>query len=210
MLYQCSTGVCAWSMLLSLYIAHIAHSQLIRSTAAVVAYASNTQLYVTISKDNRSHALSQLEQCLCALNIWFCYNGLVLNPDKSYAIILGTAQSARFLPNISTATVDEANVPISDHGKLLGVTLDNILSFDTHISALYKSCFIHIRALRHIGSAVTTDSAKSIACSLIDCRLDHANCNSGRHLLQEYEMPPAHPKHIGSSCYSPARPHQHL
>ena len=35
--------------------------------------------------------------------------------------------------------------------------------------------FFHIRALRHIRPALTRDSAKSIACSLIGCRLDYAN-----------------------------------
>ena len=35
--------------------------------------------------------------------------------------------------------------------------------------------FFHIRALRLIRPALITDSAKSIACSLIGCRLDYAN-----------------------------------
>ena len=33
----------------------------------------------------------------------------------------------------------------------------------------------HIRALCHIRPALTTDSAKSTACSLIGCRLDYAH-----------------------------------
>ena len=49
------------------------------------------------------------------------------------------------------------------------------LTYDTHISALLKSCIFHIRALRHIRAALTTDSAKSIACSQIGCRFDYAN-----------------------------------
>ena len=44
--------------------------------------------------------------------------------------------------------------------------------------------FFHIRALRHIRPAFTTDSDKCIACSLIGCRLDYANatlvCISGK------------------------------
>ena len=125
---------------------------------------------------------------------------------KSDAIIFGTAQHTRSLPNLPTVSVAGVIVSISDHIKLLGVTLDSRLTFDTYISPLSKSCSFHIRALRHIHPALTTDSVKSIACSLIGCRLDYA----GRLLWQKYEAPPAYPEHVGSSGYLPMRPHYHL
>ena len=43
------------------------------------------------------------------------------------------------------------------------------------MSALSKSCFNHIIALRHIRSNLTLDCSENIACSLVGCRLDYAN-----------------------------------
>ena len=63
----------------------------------------------------------------------------------------------------------------SDSVKILGVVLDKNLTFDSHISHVSKSCSYHIRALRHIRSALTDDVAKMIACSLVGIRLDYAN-----------------------------------
>ena len=57
----------------------------------------------------------------------------------------------------------------------IGVTLDSNLKFDQHITALSKSCFFHIRALRHIRSVLTDDTALTIAASLVGSRLDYAN-----------------------------------
>jgi hypothetical protein len=45
----------------------------------------------------------------------------------------------------------------------------------TYTPLLCKSCFFHIRALRHIRPALTLDAAKTVACSLVGSRLDYAN-----------------------------------
>ena len=108
-------------------------------------------------------------------HIWFCYNGLALNPDKSEAIVCGTTQSSHSLPITSTVNVAVTLVQVSNKVRILGVTLDSRLSFDAHISALSKSCFYHIRTLHHICLNHTLDCFKNIACSLVGCRLDYAN-----------------------------------
>ena len=58
----------------------------------------------------------------------------------------------------------------------LGVTLDNQLSFNPHVAAISKSCYYHIRSLRHIRSTLTDDMAKSVAVALVSSRHDYANC----------------------------------
>ena len=58
------------------------------------------------------------------------------------------------------------------HVKLLGFTLDRCLTFDSYITSLSKSCFYHIRALRHIQPILIIHL---IASSLVSSRLDYAN-----------------------------------
>ena len=53
-------------------------------------YADDTQLYVAILPANYSQYISALESCLNSLRIWFCENGMALNPTKSVAILFGT------------------------------------------------------------------------------------------------------------------------
>ena len=68
-------------------------------------------------------------------------------------------------------------VPLSVTVKTLGVTLDRKLTFRPHITNLCKFCFYHIRAIRHIRSALTKDTciSQTIACSLVSSRTDYAN-----------------------------------
>ena len=79
-------------------------------------------------------SLLNLQQCLSSLKSWFFHNGLALNSDKTEAICLGTTHRRQSLSNLASIQVADASVTLSDHIKLLGVTLDNRLSFDKHVS----------------------------------------------------------------------------
>ena len=86
-----------------------------------------------------------------------------------------TSQRLKALSTLSWVNVSGTTVPLTTQIKLLGVTLDQSLFFDSHITALSKPCFYHIRALRHIRSILSEEIANHIASSLVSSRLDYAN-----------------------------------
>jgi len=55
------------------------------------AIKCDTQLYVALSPINYSNELITLQSCLSSLHVWFCENGMALNPSKLDAILFGTA-----------------------------------------------------------------------------------------------------------------------
>ena len=63
------------------------------------------------------------------------------------------------------------NVP--DTLCLLGVMLDNTLSFDQQANNIVKNCNYHLQALRHIRASVTDEVAKMKACSIIGSRISN-------------------------------------
>ena len=63
----------------------------------------------------------------------------------------------------------------SNQVKLLGVLLDEKLTFTAHVGALCKSTYFHIRALRHIRQTLSTNDEKTVAIALVGSRLDYAN-----------------------------------
>jgi len=67
-------------------------------------------------------------------------------------------------------------VPFRNSIKLLGVTLDSVLTMDRHVTEVIRSCSYHTsRALRHIRPLLTLDVAKMIGHSIVSSRLDYAN-----------------------------------
>jgi len=43
--------------------------------------------------------------CTDALHVWFCVNGMALNPDKCKTILLGTSQWANSYSNLATINI---------------------------------------------------------------------------------------------------------
>jgi len=82
-------------------------------------------------------------------------------------------------------TVDLGCISVSpvSNVRSLGVTIDDTLSFNTHVDNVCKSSNFHIRALHHIHVRrhISEDAAKTIACSMVNGRLDY--CNSLFHSM---------------------------
>ena len=138
-------------------------------------YADDTQLYICLSAKTIAPNTRRLEACLSDLHAWFSHKWLALNPSKSEALLFGTGQRLKTLATIGSVNISSTTVPLTTHIKLLGVTLDQSLSFDSHITALSKSCFYHIRALCHIRPILSECTANLIASAFLSSRLDFAN-----------------------------------
>ena len=108
--------------------------------------------------------LDNLTRCIDSLHIWFCANGMAPNPEKTEAILLGTRQRAHSYFSLATVNVAGSQIPLADHIKIPGVTLNKNLSMNNHVNAVCKSIHYHIHTLRHIRSCISEDMAKMVAC----------------------------------------------
>jgi len=89
--------------------------------------------------------------------------------------MFGTWQKLHHYPSLLGINITGSTIPLSDKIKTLGVTLDSHLSLNSYTSAVCKSAFYHIRALRHIRKSLTDDMARAVAVSLVPSRLDYVN-----------------------------------
>ena len=123
-------------------------------------YADDTQLHVAVSKLSLTTATRNLEDCVAALHRWFAENGLALNPDKSEAMLVSTAQRAKEFSSLKTVSAAGSSVKVASQIRLLGVTLDVNLIFNAQIKNVCSASYFHIRALRHIRSSITQNKVR--------------------------------------------------
>jgi len=135
-------------------------------------YADDTQLYTALTLPSLS-GIAYLEHCSKDLQYWFWQNNLLLNPDESEVVYLGTRQRLCDLP--SKICVAGCDITSSDTVKILGVTLDSTLSFHTHVNNVVRSRNFHLRALCHIRRSLPCNIAKTIACCIVGSKLDYCN-----------------------------------
>ena len=74
---------------------------------------------------------------------------------------------SKTISTLNTINVAGTPVALADRIKILGVVLDKNLTFDSYTSHVSKSCYYHIRALRHIRPALTDDVAKTAPLSAV-------------------------------------------
>ena len=150
------------------------------------SYADDTTLWLSVEPNTTS--FYQLEACSSAMATWFLFNGLQLNPSKSEALLVGTREGRSSVSTSLTSGISLAhsNIPLSSSVKVLGVTFDPALNFDTHISEICKSANYHLKALAHIRNLLSVSSANLIACTIISSRLDY--CNSILNGLSSYNL----------------------
>jgi len=68
-----------------------------------------------MSSDNTSDGLSVLAACTAEVRQWYLQNGLQLNPDKSEALVIGTANQLRTANSaITSVCVADVQLPVAD------------------------------------------------------------------------------------------------
>ena len=121
-------------------------------------YADDTQLYVVAkAKVDTADALKTILSCTHAVQSWFLLNDLLLNPDKSEVMVIGTRAQFKAYPCGDHADVAGTSLKLMDNVKSLGVTFDRKLSFDKHVNFVCWACNYHLWSLRHIRKFLTVD-----------------------------------------------------
>lgn len=139
-------------------------------------YADDVQVYTDIDV-SASDPFIRLKNCVEAVITWHLENGLLLNPDKTEAVMIGTYQQLARLSDMrkSGIDIDHSYIAFSDSIRSLGAAVDGALNFDTFVSQTVRYCNLQIRALRHIRHLLDESDSVAIARALVLSKLDYCN-----------------------------------
>ena len=127
---------------------------------------------------------NKINEDLQNLCIWLRANHLSLNIVKSEYTIIGSVQRIRNLSREPSLFIGNVKLKRVKHKKILGVTVDENLSWHEHISNTVKKVKSGLSVLRQIRDFVPVDALKKVYYAVIQPHFDYCssvwdNCNKG-------------------------------
>ena len=114
-------------------------------------YADDSTNYV--SGRNIDDINTQLNAQLIPLSNWISNNKMVLNLDKTDSMLFGTKHKVKSSRGLLNVQIDGCTIKPVDTHKLLGLHLDNMLTWDNHINKLcnkLKSRLYLFNKIKHL------------------------------------------------------------
>ena len=126
---------------------------LVTNICSLESYVDDSKLYISFPMKDIDIVAEQLTEDLPMIAAWCCANSLLINPDKTKLLLLGTRQMLRSVPeDFHVTLVGKQLHPVSS-AKDLGVTIDASLTYDEHVTNVASSCtasLCQINRIRHI------------------------------------------------------------
>ena len=133
----------------------------------LISYADDTKLH--LSHQDPQAVEDGINLDLTNTIQWFQQNGMIANPDKYQALVLGnTAHDF----NIKCK---EKPIPVSSEIQLLGVTLDNKLKFDSHIASICRKVGRQVNALNRLKNVLPCKTKEALYRAFILPHFDYCS-----------------------------------
>ena len=108
---------------------------------------------------------------LAKIATWCCYNGLLVNPNKTKLLVMGNRQMLLRLSKDFHVTLLGKEVTPSNSARDLGIEMDATLSFDENIANTVSSCFASLCQINRIKHLFDSKSLENVIHALVYSRL---------------------------------------
>ncbi|KAK3551897.1 hypothetical protein QTP70_031559 [Hemibagrus guttatus] len=134
-------------------------------------YADDTQLIFSFPPSNTTTS-ARISACLADISSWMTAHQLKLNPSKTELLIIpGDPSPAQDL----AISLSNSMISPTASARNLGITMDNQLSFSSHVTNVTRSCRFLLYNIRRIRPFLSTQATQVLVQSLVISRLDYCN-----------------------------------
>ena len=136
-------------------------------------YADDSNMYTHCKPNDIVSNIEELQTTLNDICDWSEEKNLIFNPEKTKFMIFTTKRSKHRETDYEFHPDQNTMLKRTDSNKILGVTFQQQLNWDNHISELTKSSYSIIAVLRKIKRIASSYLRKQLCESLVMSRIDY-------------------------------------
>lgn len=129
-------------------------------------YADDSQLSISVSSDSMLTEQQNIMTDLQNLNNFSSDHNLKINTTKSFALIVGSKTNRSRMTDFSVK-INNDSIPVVDHVKNLGITIDSGLTFQLHVSNKVRLAFSRLKSLYPYKNCMPADVKYRLCESLV-------------------------------------------
>ena len=139
----------------------------VTQTCDLNSFVDDSKISLSFSVEEMSEAKYKLETDLRFVAEWCCKNSLLINPEKTKFILVGSRQLLKSIPeNISLKFLNKTIVPAT-FIKDLGITIDHNLTYGKHISQLTSECMAKLCQINRVKHCFDPNTLTYIICAVV-------------------------------------------
>ena len=124
----------------------------------LIMYADDVQFIHSCPPNALTQLKHRIQGSLMVADSWFSQNSLKINPTKTDFMLVHTRQR-RTVGNFSI-DFGSSTIQPSQSVKILGVTMDKNLSWESHVSTVVKRCYACICGLSKFSNKLTKNEKR--------------------------------------------------
>ncbi len=140
------------------------------------SYVDDSKSFLSFSISTMDRSLTAIEEDLQGMVLvfeWCCNNSLLINPDKTKMLVVG---SRKLLQQLETRPklkfIAKTLIPVTEV-KDLGITLDSYLTYNEHIQALSSSCLSKLGQISRVKHIFDESTLAKIIDTLVISKINY-------------------------------------
>ena len=126
---------------------------LLRQLPAVKAYADDCTISLSYCRQDSQRAVNNINRQLKAAEEWGKVWQVTFAPDKTHAMVISRSPAASQAVE-GLLRFEGEQLTLQEHIKILGVTMDRELRYDTHITSVARQTSQRVSALRRVAGSL--------------------------------------------------------
>ncbi len=165
----------------------------------VVQYADDIQFIHSGTTDELPDLVTRAESTLSLTKTYFNRNGLMINPNKTQCLFVGTRRFIRRIPSDTSISFGKGLITPSKRINYLGIYMYCHMIFDVHIQEMYKKVIGILNFLNRIKAKSEINTRKiiiviqSLDVNIINCMAQlivphYGGCRNSTSMQQRYVL----------------------